>query len=374
VLVTAIVLLVVLTQCVPHVPDVVGLSPEQASTKLTNAGYQVGTISKVATAKSPAGKVAQQTPAAGAIFASGRPVDFVVALGGDLVVVPDLLGSDTPAAELQLSAKQLTMEVAGQYSPRIPAGAVMSQTPRAGAKARVQSQVVVVVSLGAQPETNSGTGSASSAGSFFTRNTASSMAADSDTSVSGCTDAYPEADVWTSSGDIYIRLAPGGAAKQLTSGSGWDTNPTISPSHKYVVFMRAPSNGSKSSGIGRVCLTDFDVTMLSLPLTSAGSASTVSYGNPIFAPSPTGTAPGSDWLVIPQYMAEDSLSGANSGARLLVTNVPLESSWVSWNNDFRPTTGVKLSRSKKPGCIEVTQAGFTSGTQDFNVYTGVYTH
>ena len=296
-------------------------------------------------------KVAEQYPAADAIFARGRSVDLVVALGADVVKVPNVIGLDTPAAELLLSAKDLVMQASGQYSATIPAGAVMSQDPAAGTKVRVKSQVQVVVSLGIEPEL--GSGSESSAGSGSSSSGGSGTSAD-DAPGSNCTASYPNAEVWASGGDIYIRLTPGSGSRRLTSGSAWDSGPILAPSAKYVVFMRAPSSGKSPNGIGRVCLTNFAVTMLKMPATPPLSPQTVTYGSPRFAPSPTGTAPDSDWIVTPQYPSDGSHAIAGGPGRLLVTNVPAGSTWVSKNVLFTPTPGTKLSRSSKAGCVKVT--------------------
>jgi hypothetical protein len=315
----------------------------------------------------PAGKVAQQSPAASAIFATGRPVDLVVALGSSTVDVPDLLGSDTPAAEVQLSARRLSMDVAGQYSSQIPPGAVMSQNPRPGTVVRTDSQVVLVVSLGIEPEGASGTGSSAGAGTFFTRPLDTAAATGVEASSANCTASYPGAAVWASGGDIYIRLSPGAGAKQITSGSGWDSAAVLSPDAKHVVFLRASSSGAKPGRVGRVCLTGFDVALLNLPVSSSASGSTISYDTPVFAPSPTGTAPGSDWLVTPQH--------AGGEMRLLVTNVPADSTWVSVNLGIQSAGSLKLSRSSAEGCVKVTKVGANGpgATQDFNAYTGMYT-
>jgi uncharacterized membrane protein YgcG len=368
VLLAAIVLLVLLTQCVPRVPDVVGLTEKQANAKLTVAGYELGTVSKVKRLEVRAGRVAEQAPPGGAVFGHGRSVDLVVAYGADMVEVPDVVGDDTPAAQLQIEGQQLTMAVSGQYSDTIAAGAILSQNPLAGTRVPVGTQVVVSVSLGIAPDSGSGAGSTSS-GSTGASGGGGSTGSGSSTSASNCTASYPRASVWSSGGDIFIRLTPGGGTRRLTSGSPWDTNPILSPNAKYVVFMRAPSKGARSDGIGRVCLTDFSVTMLDLPLTSIASPSTVYYGKPMFAPSRTGTAPGSDWLVTPQYLTEDPSSFGGVGGRLLITNVPIDSTWVSWNVGFRPTGTLSLSRSSKPGFVKITGAGLP---RNFNVYTGLY--
>lgn len=369
VLVTALVLLIPVTQCVPHVPNIVGLSQDQAASRLKAAGYLVGTVKRAVVTQAPVGTVALQSPAAGAIFATGRPVDFVVALGAEKVQVPDLMGADSPGASVQLSAKQLEMDVAGQYSSRIPAGAVMSQNPVPGTEVRVKSTVALVVSLGIEPETASGTGSTAGAGTYYSSKGGTTGSSGDGTTASTCNDSYSGASVWESGGDIFARLSPGAGARQLTSGSPWDTNPMLAPSAKYVVFMRAPSSGGSPTGVGWVCLTDFDVAMLTMPTSKPLSPSTVTYGLPAFAPSPTGTVPDSDWIVTPQYPTAEAVGGH---ARLLVTNVPQGSTWVSNNDMFRPIPGAKMSQSSKPGCVKVTLPG-SGGVRHFNAYAGTYT-
>ena len=319
VLAGAIVLLVVLTQCVPRVPDVVGLTQEQAD---------------------------------------------------DKVQVPDLMGADTSAAAVQLSSKQLEMEVAGQYSPTIPAGAIMSQNPPHGTKVGVKSSVAVVVSLGLEPEAASGTGSSTGAGTFYTASSGGgSGSSGTGTASSKCTASYPQARVWESGGDIYVRLSPGAGSRRLTRGSAWDTNPILAPSSKYVVFTRAPKRETNPTEVGWVCLTDFDVAMLAMPASSPLSPETVTYGTPAFAPSPTGTVPDSDWIVTPQH---PSAHAAGGNSRLLVTNVPAGSTWVSNNVLFRPVPGTRISKSSEPGCVKVTLPG-SGGVRNFNAHTGTYT-
>lgn len=374
ILLAAVVLLVMLTQCVPRVPDVVGLETKAASAKLVDAGYKVGNVSVVILEKTAPGRVGEQAPSGGSMLSKGRSVDLIVARGSEMVKVPDVLGNDTPAAQLLLSNKDLKMSVSGQYSDTVPAGAVISQYPAGGSDAPIQSDVEVVVSLGLAP-------AADSAGGFSASGGAGGGQASVDpqnpgpqyTPQSGCTAVYHSASVWASDGAIYVRLTPGGATRKLTGGSSWDSDPKLSPSGKFVVFSRASSSGAKTSSIGSVCLTNFHVNMLSLPVSRPDTNATASYGTPVFAPSPTGTAPDSDWLVTPQYLPNDPASGGKGGATLLVTNVPINSTWTSWNNAFRPTQGIALGRSGKAGCVKVTTPPSGGSELNFNVYTGMYT-
>ena len=156
VLLVAIILLILLTQCVPRVPDVVGLSQKQATIKLEDSGYALGEVSKIELPDVSPGKVAEQAPPAGAVFGRGKSVDLIVALGADVTKVPDVIGNDTPAAQLLITGQDLVMEITGAYSDTIPAGAIISQSPPPGAEVPVGSTVVVVVSLGSAPDTEFG--------------------------------------------------------------------------------------------------------------------------------------------------------------------------------------------------------------------------
>jgi len=379
VLVAAIVLLIVLTQCVPRVPDVVELTEKQAVTKLTQAGYQVGAVSRVVLPDTSAGKVAEQAPEAGAVFSRGGSVDLVVALGAELVEVPEVIGNDTSAAELLIKAKQLVMEVEGRYSPSIPAGAVISQNPPANAKVPVGSRVVLVVSLGIEPETGFGDSASPVAGASFSAGNGGSGSSGPGSTQSNCTASYPGATVWASGGDIYIRTG-GIGTRQLTSGSAWDSRPLLSPNAKYVVFMRAPSSGAKADGIGRVCLTTFEAQIMKMPWSTQMTTGHVWYESYAFAPSPTGTAPGSDWLVISQLYeyplttSQNPDPAQNVRGRLAVCNVPIASSWVGWNVEFFPTAGISLSRSTTPGCVKVTaiRPDGKQWVREFNAHTGMF--
>jgi len=378
ILIAAIVLLFALTQCVPRVPDVRGLLEKEASAELAKAGYVTGTLSSIELSGTPAGRVGEQIPEAGAFLAKGRSVDLVVALGTQMVTVPDTVGNDTPAAELLITRAGLKMNATGQYSSTIPPGAVISQDPVAGTKVRTGTEVIVVVSLGIEPVAGEGWGPSTSGGESAVPG--DDAIADSSTSPSECTATYPRASVWSSGGDIYIRLAPGGAARQLTSGPAWDSAPLLAPSARYVVFMRAPSRGAKTSEIGRVCLTTFKSEIMKMPLSLQMKTGHVWYQDYAFGPSRTGTAPGSDWLIVSQIYeypipaAEDASPPINVRGRIVVCNVPMASSWVAWNEQFFPIIGLSVSRSSRAGCMRVT-ASRTDGataTRDFNVYSGMY--
>ena len=124
--------------------------------------------------------------------------------------------------------------------------------------------------------------------------------------IMNCTRAYPGATAWSSAGDIYVRLTPGGAARRVTSTSAWDTAPVISPSHKYLVFLRAPSAPAASHvRLGAVCFTTFGTYMLDLPMSTRMAQTTrATTRSRSSRRARTRRAPNTDWIVVPQYWYE----------------------------------------------------------------------
>ena len=78
----------------------------------------------------------------------GTPVDLVVSLGVEPVLVPDVVNQTQAAAEAAIVATTLTVgNVTTAYSPTVTAGNVISQNPIGGASALPGTPVDLVVSL-----------------------------------------------------------------------------------------------------------------------------------------------------------------------------------------------------------------------------------
>ncbi|MEO8136957.1 MAG: PASTA domain-containing protein, partial [Betaproteobacteria bacterium] len=78
------------------VPNVVGLSQPAATTAITNAGLTVGTVTQGGSPGGPTPSVLAQSPASGAVAASGSPVALFVTGGGVAPVFTlDVDGSNT---------------------------------------------------------------------------------------------------------------------------------------------------------------------------------------------------------------------------------------------------------------------------------------
>jgi len=139
------------------VPDVTGLTLDEARGTLSDVGLELGDLSSgEAAAGTPEGTVIGQTPAAGEEVDEGSMVDLVVA-GAPDVVMPDLFGLSQADAEAAVGAAGLVVErVLSIYSNDVPAGQVADQTPAAGTTVPGGSMVTISVSAGPQASPSPG--------------------------------------------------------------------------------------------------------------------------------------------------------------------------------------------------------------------------
>jgi hypothetical protein len=377
--VAAIIVLLILTQCTARVPNIVGLDRNAAQARLKHSGLKLGDVSEVLTGTQREGLVAEQIPESGVMLRTGGTVDITLTRSTHLTAVPDVMNISSANAAVTLQQAGFAPDPESEYSDTVPIDEPIRQSPVAGTLAAAGSAVTVYYSLGPQgssetslaPATTGG-GSAGAPGS--------SGAGSVDTPIFSTARAYPGAVAWSSGGDIYVRLTPGGATRRVTSGSPWDTNPVISPSHRYLVFMRAPSSGARPTVIGATTFTGFVTHMLTTPMIDVAHYANRWVGPPIFAPSAHSTTPDSDWIVYPHYFIEwgksDDLHEPRllASAQLLICKVPFDTTWISWNNQFRPARTLKLSASTHVGCVRVRQTYKGRTAYDRNLYlpTGIY--
>jgi beta-lactam-binding protein with PASTA domain len=130
------------------VPAIIGMTQPGAQAAIVAAGLTVGTVSS-ANSAAPAGRVISQSPGVGASVAPNSAVSFTVSIGPALVTVPNVVGSLQPAAQATIIGAGLTVgAVTTANSATVPAGAVISQTPIAGATVAPSSAVALVISSG----------------------------------------------------------------------------------------------------------------------------------------------------------------------------------------------------------------------------------
>ncbi len=128
------------------VPDVVGLTIDQAEEILELAHFATTTVED-RLSEQPPGTIVAQNPEAGTTLLQGSTVTLHVSTGESLVTVPDLVGLDIAVARAQLAAVNLTTDET-TVSDETPAGTVISQNPDPGSALPSGSTVSLFISAG----------------------------------------------------------------------------------------------------------------------------------------------------------------------------------------------------------------------------------
>jgi len=363
-----------LTQCTARVPDVVGLDRSAASAKLEKSGLQLGDVSEALSSSAKSGLVQEQIPASGVMLRTGATVDIILTRSNALLTVPNVGGRSSASAAVQLQQAGFQTEPAEQFSDVVPVGTAISQSPAAGSNAPRGSTVTVYYSIGPLASAQTSVTPSNTSGGFTSAQGSSGSGA-ADTPIFSTARAYPGATAWSSGGDIYVRLSPGAGTRRVTSGAAWDANPVVAPSGRYLVFTRASSASARPTAIGAVSFTSFETHLLTTPKVDLTDYDERWVGPPVFAPTPNSTTPNSDFIVYAHYfpLGKPVYSLNVAMAQLLVCKVPVDSTWVSWNMQFRPARVIKLSRSSLPGCVRVRQ--YDAGLRydrNLNLVTGAY--
>jgi eukaryotic-like serine/threonine-protein kinase len=134
------------------VPDVTGLTRDSAEARLRDEGLEVAADEQES--DEPEGDVISQSPSGGSRVTLGSTVTIVVSTGRPQVTVPDVIGMGEERATGRISAAGLTA-VRQERSVTDPAqdGVVVEQRPGAGTQLDQGGEVVIVVGLLKQTET-----------------------------------------------------------------------------------------------------------------------------------------------------------------------------------------------------------------------------
>ena len=137
------------------VPDLSGMTQDQARSTLKGVGLELGNVTSVDSEKEK-DRIVEQDPATGTKVKKGTTVGVSISSGKPAQVeIPIVVGMGRDDAEAQLKALGLTVtveEVAGNQ----PAGQVLSVEPGEGSKVEKNSTVKLKVSKGAQNGNNGG--------------------------------------------------------------------------------------------------------------------------------------------------------------------------------------------------------------------------
>lgn len=115
-----------------------GLTLDQAKNALGTAGMTLGNVTEQYDDKVPSGLVISQSPVQDTAVRHGTPVALVVSKGPQPLPVPDVRGMTQQAAVKAISDAGLTAKIAPEpvNDKKVPAGAVVSQTPANGTLTR----------------------------------------------------------------------------------------------------------------------------------------------------------------------------------------------------------------------------------------------
>ena len=132
------------------VPDVVAMHYIDASNLITAAGLKVGDRTSYSYHETiPENIVISQIPASGTLVYMNSPVRFDVSMGSNIVIVPNVVGSERTAAETAIFATSLYLgTITYSYSDTVAENYVISQNPAAGTKSCFDSSVDIEISLG----------------------------------------------------------------------------------------------------------------------------------------------------------------------------------------------------------------------------------
>lgn len=136
------------------VPDVVGDSKADGEASLEKAGFVVEMF-EVYDSEVGKGKIIAQQPEAGKSATVGSKVQFIASLGKGTgaAKVPSVTGETEADAISEIEDAGLKVSKISQYDPDVKKGVVSEQFPSSGATAAKGSEVLIVVSKGAEPET-----------------------------------------------------------------------------------------------------------------------------------------------------------------------------------------------------------------------------
>jgi beta-lactam-binding protein with PASTA domain len=132
------------------VPDVVGMTLEEAETALTDVGLTVGETTEEESVDVAPGSVISQDPDVGSEAEEGSSVDLVISVEPvvEMVVVPDIVGMDIGEAKNTLQQVGLVVgDLVEEETEDATPGEVLSQDPTAGIEVEPGGAVSVVVAV-----------------------------------------------------------------------------------------------------------------------------------------------------------------------------------------------------------------------------------
>lgn len=134
-----------------QVPNVVGMTKDQAVEKIETAGLKVGKITEEKTSKAEKGTVLRTSPAAKTSKREGSAIDLVLATAEETFPVPNVVGKDLETAKSELIAAGFAIgDVKEETSNNVGAGQIIKTDPAASTNRVKGSKINLVVSKGVE--------------------------------------------------------------------------------------------------------------------------------------------------------------------------------------------------------------------------------
>lgn len=134
-----------------QVPDIVGMTVEQAKEKLLMRNIDFEVISEQYSAEHKPGIVLKQKPNPGDMVKESRPVYLTVSRGSRLVSVPNIKGIQYRQAEIMLMNNHLKVgRIDSVYNEEFKVNTIIRQTPRPGTEMKLGEKVNITISIGSE--------------------------------------------------------------------------------------------------------------------------------------------------------------------------------------------------------------------------------
>ena len=131
-----------------EVPDIVGLTIDEAKEKLQEQELSYEIIDQVYNKDVEEGKIISQDPEHGIKTVKDKPVKVTVSKGAETVIVPKVAGKTLKEAQNDLEKLSLKVEVIEETSQKVEEGIIISQDPKENTKIDVGETVKITVSKG----------------------------------------------------------------------------------------------------------------------------------------------------------------------------------------------------------------------------------
>jgi eukaryotic-like serine/threonine-protein kinase len=137
---------------VATVPDLIGLSEDEAFARLREEGLAPGQRTREHSSEVPEGRIISTDPAAGTEVPVRSRVAYVVSAGEELVTVRPVVNRSEADAIFRLEDQGLEVNVIREYSDVVAEGFVIRQDPGPGQEVPAGSTITIVVSRGPEPQ------------------------------------------------------------------------------------------------------------------------------------------------------------------------------------------------------------------------------